>query len=432
MAENPDQIRSELTQVKYVGDAVADQLYEELSIRGVEDLVEAAEKGWLRDLKGIGDSREAAMLESGRTILEQQPDAEPEEAPSDEESGEVAVKNVRRADDAAEETEETEEEAAETGEAAAEAPDESETAERVEPAGTPSAAGRAAPGRPGTESSSRDRPKPRIDRFMERLRCPACGHDTFDRQEATLTCTACRREYGIENGIADLAPPQTRTGGPLQRLMETNWYSRMYEGVMRPTLTKLTSERSMNEEKELSAEMLELDRHSVVLDVACGTGNFTRHFAESIAGTAAGYDETSLVVGMDISEPMLERARELLRRDGLNDRVFLVRGDATRIPIGRETFNRLHCAGALHLMDDIDEALRNFARVLRPGGLCVIGTFLVRGHRLERFAKRAAEVPGQFHWFERDELHDRLERTGFDVLEESISDDAISVKARRH
>ena len=417
MNEDPQQIREELTQVKYVGSAVADQLYEELSIRTLEDLVEAAEKGWLRDIKGIGDSRAEQMLESAQQLLESQPDRSTNGTPADQQrTGDVSVKNVREAET---------ERAGSAGE-----PDESAEepeAEEAEPAQPPPETAA-----PDSEPARERRPKPRVDRFIERLRCPACGHDTFDQTEATLTCTACRREYSIKNGIADLAPPNIKTGGLVQRVMESKLYSKFYENVMRPNLTKLVSPRSMEDEKALSAEMLELDTDSVVLDVACGTGNFSRFFAETIAGTAAGYDETSLVVGMDISWPMLQKARDYLRRDGLNDRIFLVRGDATRIPIGRESFNRLHCAGALHLMDDIDEALRNFARVLEPGGICVIGTFLVHGNSLERLAKKVAEIPTQFHWFERDELHDRLERTGFEVLEDSVAGEAITVKAKRH
>jgi len=413
MPEDRDQIRNELTQVKYVGDSIADQLYEELSIRRVEDVVEAAEQGWLRNLDGIGDSRQEAMLESARTVLESRPDRESGADEDDEEpTGGVSVKNVREAA---------------PGDLDA---DDGERFDRVSDSET--AAARAAPGRRDGDSPRSPRPKPRIDRFVDRLRCPACGHDTFDRHQATMTCTACRREYRVEHGIADLAPPNVRPGGLAQRVMETKLYTKLYENVMRPSLTRLVSPRSMEKEKELAAEMLELDTNSVILDVACGTGNFSRHFAEVIASSEAGYDETSLVVGMDISWPMLRQARELLRRDGLNDRVFLMRGDATRIPIGRESFNRLNCAGALHLMDDIDEALRNFARVLEPGGVCVIGTFLLRGNTLERLTKRAAEIPAQFHWFERDELHDRLERTGFEVLEDSVAGDAITVKAKRH
>ena len=407
MNERRQEILEELQRVKYVGASVAEQLYEELTIRDVEDLVEAAENGWLQNLSGIGATRESNILESARSVIEEVEAERREAAPSggspEEQAGEVSVTEVSRAEPPEREAETEAEPTAGAG---------SEEAEQ-------------------TAEEGRSRPRPRIDRFIERLRCPACGHDTFDRGQSTLQCTACRRTYNVHAGVADLAPPDLKTGGLAQRVMESKIYSRLYENIMRPGLTSLVSRRSMEEEKTLAAQLLDLDAESTVLDVACGTGNFSRHFAERIAAATPGYNGTSLVVGIDISWPMLERAREYVRRDGLNDRIFLVRGDATRMPVGRETFNRLHCAGALHLMEDIDEALRNFARVLEPGGIAVIGTFLARGNAVIRTLKRLGEIPTKFHWFDRDELHQRLERAGFEVAEESISDDAITVKAVR-
>jgi len=137
------------------------------------------------------------------------------------------------------------------------------------------------------------------------------------------------------------------------------------------------------------------------------------------------------VVGMDLSWPMLENARRNIRQENLDGKVFLLRGDGTRIPVRRGAFNRLHCAGTLHLMNDIDEALRNFARVLEPDGVCVIGSFILGKGLIRRFVKRAAEFPPRFHWFSREELHRRIERAGFEVLDDSVSGDAITLKARR-
>jgi SAM-dependent methyltransferase len=214
-----------------------------------------------------------------------------------------------------------------------------------------------------------------------------------------------------------------------QRIMESRFYARFYEDVMRPRLTGVVSDRSLNEEYALSAEMLEFDQDTKLLDVASGTGNFTRYFAQQLKNQGAQDD--ALVVGMDLSWPMLETARTYLRRDGLDEDVYLIRGDATRIPARRASYNRLHCAGALHMMQNIDEALRNFARVLEPDGICVVGTFILGDGVMRRLVKRAAELPTQFHWFSRDELHQRLRRAGFEVVEDSIAGDAITVKARR-
>lgn len=398
MAEQHDEILDALQQVKYVGPALSEELYDELSVREIEDVVEAAENGWLQRIDGIGPSREEDIGTSARSILEERSDEG-----ADEESdggGDVSVKEVGRG-------------TAGRDRPPPDAPVESEeTSDDEEPEVT-------------------GEPRPRIDRFLDRLRCPACGHDQFDRGDGTLTCTACRREYDRRGGIVDLAPPDLSTGGVAQRVMESGFYSKIYENVARPWLTSLVSDRSLEDEKELAAEYLELDQDSVVLDIACGTGNFTRYIAEAIAASAVTYDGGSLVVGLDVSRPMLEKARGYLRRDGLNDRVFLIRGDATRMPVGRATFNRVHCSSAIHLMEDIDEVLRNFARVLEPNGICVISTYLARGSLPWRITKRLAEIPTEFHWFEREELHERLERAGLEVVDEDISRQAITVKARR-
>jgi S-adenosylmethionine-diacylgycerolhomoserine-N-methlytransferase len=444
-----DDMRSEvlerLQQIKYVGAAYAEQFYDDLDLRTYEDVVDAAEADRLVEVSGIGSARQDDIRESAEALLEarheqqdleeeagDQEEAEPtpeetadgeveegdEEATDEEGSGTVDVRTVEREPEPEGDIgAEAVERAGGAVESAVEAAEDEVEDEKTEEA---------------VESDEEDVPRPRIDRFIERLRCPACGHDDFKRTRSTLTCHACRRDYDMEDGVVDLAPPQMRTGGLAQRIMESNFYARFYENVMRPNLTKLVSNRSMREERELAAEYLELDADSTLLDVATGTGNFIRHFAKDVAGEASGYDDRSLAVGMDISWPMLEQARSFLRREGLTDRVFLLRGDATRIPLGRETFSRVHCAGGLHLMDGVvDEALRNFSRVLEPGGRLVVSTFLIDGSFLKQFAKRLAGLATHFHWFSREELHDRLERAGLEVEEESISKEAITLKARR-
>ena len=458
-----DDTRSDMLEqfqdVKYVGPSYAQTFYDDLEMRSYEDIVEAADDDRLTEVSGIGASKQASIRESAAALLETQREQrkldeteEADEAGAADETTEVedddesdvsgdetdtsadsedaagvrtvsdAPRTVAEADDL-----ETDEATEEASEAIAEAYDAAEAA--VEEASDSEEDDE--PSDDQEETTSRS-PRPRIERFIERLRCPACGHDAFERTQSTLTCHACRRDYDMDEGVVDVAPPQTHTGGLAQRVMESNLYARFYENVMRPNLTKLVSSRTMEEERELAADYLELDADSTLLDVATGTGNFIRHFAKRIASESSGYDDQSLAVGMDISWPMLEQARTFIRREGLTDRVFLLRGDATRIPLGRETFSHVHCAGGLHLMDGaVDEVLRNFSRVLEPGGLLVVSTFLVDGSMLKQLAKRIAGMASHFHWFGREELHDRLERAGLEVEEESIAQEAITIKARR-
>lgn len=406
MAKDQTKVVEELAQVKNVGEVRAKQLYEELNVRSIEELVELARAGELQKVSGIGATTEARIRASAEALLtsSEEADAEREEELAEAE-GDVAPPEEGEGEGPGED------DASPTPEAASEPAALAEDVALAEEAAPPQ--------------------RSRRERFLSALICPNCGNDAFHVRDTVISCTACRREYNFQEGVADLTPPYRSSGGASQRLMETRFYSRFYEDVMRPKLTSVVTERTLRQEYALSTELLDLEPGVRLLDVACGTGNFTRYFAQRLDALSQGAREDHLVVGVDLSWPMLETARKYVRRDGLEEDVFLVRGDATRLPLRRESFDRLHCAGALHMMDDIDEALRNFACVLAPGGVCVIGTFILGEGRLRRLAKRLAELPSGFHWFSRKELRARLEQAGFEFIEESVEGDAITVKARR-
>lgn len=264
--------------------------------------------------------------------------------------------------------------------------------------------------------------------LVDVLRCPACGHDGLEARAASVKCPSCQRQYGIDHGVVDLeslGPPRAKSVA--QRIMETRFYAKFYEDVMRPRFTNVVTDRTMPEEYVLAAQYLRLDAAKSVLDVACGTGNFTRHFAHELR---AG-DHHPLLIGADVSWPMLETARTYLRADGLEDSVHLVRANASKLPLRSESFDRIHCAGALHFMDDVDATLAEFGRLLEPGGICVIGTFVAGRDMFKRALKRIAEIPSGFRWFGPDELPGRMASHGLAVYAESVQGNALTLAARR-
>ena len=108
-----------------------------------------------------------------------------------------------------------------------------------------------------------------------------------------------------------------------------------------------------------------------VLDVATGTGLVARELIR-----AGGCQ----VVGLDQSEEMLSRARELAARDpSLAARVRFVRGEAERLPFGDGQFDHLTFTYLLRYVDDPAATLRELARVLRPGGRLATLEFGVPG-----------------------------------------------------
>ncbi len=103
-----------------------------------------------------------------------------------------------------------------------------------------------------------------------------------------------------------------------------------------------------------------------VLDVATGTGLLAFEAARRVGPAGS-------VLGVDISEGMLAEARRKAAETEARNIEFVL-GDAERLGLSRESFDRLTCASALVLMADIPRALRHWFRVLKPGGIIAFDT----------------------------------------------------------
>lgn len=97
-----------------------------------------------------------------------------------------------------------------------------------------------------------------------------------------------------------------------------------------------------------------------VLDVACGPGLVSHAFAE-----AARH-----VTGIDLTPAMIVRARELQGERGL-DNLSWELGDATALPFPDASFSLVVTRYSFHHLLDPLAAMREMARVCRPGGTVV-------------------------------------------------------------
>ena len=95
-----------------------------------------------------------------------------------------------------------------------------------------------------------------------------------------------------------------------------------------------------------------------VVELGCGGGQ------GSIGTALAG---AGRVVGVDISGEQLRHARRLRDHYGVDAR--FVQGDATRVPLAADAFDLAFSEAAFQLVADLDAAVREARRVLRPGGI---------------------------------------------------------------
>jgi SAM-dependent methyltransferase len=144
--------------------------------------------------------------------------------------------------------------------------------------------------------------------------------------------------------------------------------------------------------------------HVTVVDVPCGGG---------VALRALRHDQDIRYIAADLSPPMIRRAKRRARRRSLSQIEFAV-ADMTRLPVKTGEADMVVCYSGLHMLDDPREALREFARCLRPGGVLAGTTFLLDGlpgrtRRLfELGARRGHAMPPR-----RDELLACFAEAGF-------------------
>ena len=100
-------------------------------------------------------------------------------------------------------------------------------------------------------------------------------------------------------------------------------------------------------------------------DLACDVGAGTGHTALALA------PRLRRVVGVDPAAGMLAQGRRMAAERGIANAAW-VRAEAERLPFQDRTFDLVVSRTAAHHFADLDQACREWARVLRPGGRCVV------------------------------------------------------------
>jgi malonyl-CoA O-methyltransferase len=134
-----------------------------------------------------------------------------------------------------------------------------------------------------------------------------------------------------------------------------------------------------------------------VLDVGCGKGRFARVLLEQNPGVS--------ITAMDVSEGMLAFVPAGIRRTA---------GMMTELPFAASTFDCVYATESLEHAVEIDRAVAEMCRVLKPGGKLVI---------IDKNAEHwgTFKTPAWERWFERRELEKLLERDCVSVRSEFLS-----------
>jgi demethylmenaquinone methyltransferase/2-methoxy-6-polyprenyl-1,4-benzoquinol methylase len=103
-----------------------------------------------------------------------------------------------------------------------------------------------------------------------------------------------------------------------------------------------------------------------VLDIATGTGDF------AIAALKLKPEE---VVGVDISQGMLDVGIEKMKRKGVDDIISMQLGDSEKLPFDDNRFDALTVGFGVRNYENLEKGLSDMLRVLRPEGRAIILEF---------------------------------------------------------
>lgn len=150
-----------------------------------------------------------------------------------------------------------------------------------------------------------------------------------------------------------------------------------------------------------------LSKNAKILDAGCGCGRDTHYLTEE------GFD----VIGIDLSEPLLEEAKIRTNLDKFKKMDFL------NLEFPEESFDGIWCMAGISSIpkDKIPDAIKQFHKVLKKQGILYID--IREGHGQEIVKKQKYENAPFLHChLTKQELENLVKELGFHIISSEVSD----------
>ncbi|MFH1150966.1 MAG: class I SAM-dependent methyltransferase [Actinomycetota bacterium] len=235
--------------------------------------------------------------------------------------------------------------------------------------------------------------------MTEHMRCPRCFGAldlvTTAEREGTvsagrLECHSCGATYPVEQGVALLAA------------IDRTWKPMIGEVLSRAEITqRVLSDGGFEKDREEAADQyheaasgvmstlfddamrgVELDGSSMVLDLGAGLCETASAIADTGAEVVASDVELSHLLAANFwpEDPVYVEGCPLPIRNPVVYGSYFTRvmADIHRIPFEDSTFDVTFCRSTMHHLDDVGGAIKEMARVTRPGGRVLLVSEPVR------------------------------------------------------
>jgi ubiquinone/menaquinone biosynthesis C-methylase UbiE len=159
-----------------------------------------------------------------------------------------------------------------------------------------------------------------------------------------------------------------------------------------------------------------------VVDIGCGTGFLTSQAAKAVG-------RKGKVIGIDLSEEMLEKADEKMTKISSTGRVEFKIGDAENIPLEDEIADAVIGNMILHHCPEPKSAIREMARILKTNGRLVLSD--LEEHEEEWLKTEMADMWLGFRSLELEEWFRKAHLEAVEVLPARSKCCGVSLAGRR-
>ena len=155
---------------------------------------------------------------------------------------------------------------------------------------------------------------------------------------------------------------QQETINPYHQGEKTSQVEQMFDNIA-PTYDTLNHRLSWDIDRgwrKKAIQQLAPYQPQSILDIATGTGDFAILAAEML--------KPSHLIGVDISEGMMDIGRRKVVEKGLQDIISFEKEDCLHLSYASDTFDAVTAAFGIRNFSDLDQGLREMCRVLKKGG----------------------------------------------------------------
>jgi SAM-dependent methyltransferase len=233
-----------------------------------------------------------------------------------------------------------------------------------------------------------------VSDVRELLACPACRGDL----SPDWACAACGARFDAPDGIPSLR---------LHADARVETVRTFYDAAPFPGYPERDSLATFRARAERSRFTQLLDRAvpgaARIAEIGCGTGQMSLYLARA----------DRLVVATDLSRPALQLGASAARRFGITG-VQFVESDLHRSALKSGAFDVVYSSGVLHHTPKPREAFAHVARLVRPGGIVIVGVYNAVARIPLRLRRTLARATGfRFVPFDpvlRERTHERARR----------------------